>query len=76
MRLNSLVFQWKLLRAGVLNLLLPQYPQIKIVPLSVPLDQNCMHFAYPQIKNSTQKGFFSAGFFLILHTPCELLTYP
>ena len=49
--------------AGVLNLLVPAYPQIKIVPLCVPPNQNYMPFAYPQIKNSTQKGFFWAFFF-------------
>ena len=45
-------------RSGVLNLLVPTYPQIKIVLLCVPPNQNCMPFAYPQIKNSTQMGFF------------------
>ncbi len=62
--------------AGVLNLLVPAYPQSKIVPLCVPPNQNCMPFAYPQIKKSTQKGFFLAGFFLFLRTPCDLFTYP
>jgi hypothetical protein len=61
--------------SGVLNLLVTAYPQSKIVPLCVPPNQNCMPFAYPQIKNSTQKCFFLAGF-LILRTPCDLFTYP
>ena len=40
-------------KAGVLNLLVPAYPQIKIVHLCVPPNQTCIHFTYPQIKNST-----------------------
>ncbi len=40
----------KLSTAGVLNLLVPAYPQIKIVPLRVPPNQNYMPFAYPQIR--------------------------
>ncbi len=45
-------------KPGVLNLLVPPYPQIKIVLLCVPPNQKYMPFAYPQIKNSAQKGFF------------------
>ena len=35
---------------GVLNLLVPANPQIKIVPLCVSPNQNCIPFVYPQIK--------------------------
>jgi hypothetical protein len=45
-------------KPGVLNLLVSAYPKIKIVSLCVPPNQNYMPFAYPQIKNYTQKGFF------------------
>ena len=38
----------------VLNLLVLTYPQIRIVPLCVPPNQNCIPFAYPQIINPTQ----------------------
>jgi hypothetical protein len=47
----------KLSRSGVLNLLLLAYPQIKIVSLCVPPNQNCIPFPYPQIKNYTQISF-------------------
>jgi hypothetical protein len=40
-----------------------------------PPNHNCIPFAYPQIKNSTQMSFFWVVF-KILRTPCELLTYP
>ncbi len=62
-------------RAGVLNLLVLVYPQIKIVPLCVPPNQTCILFAYPQIKNSTQINFIWV-FFLNFVYPCGLLTYP
>ena len=44
-------------RAGVLNLLVLVYPQIKVVPLCVPPNQTCIAFAYAQLKNSTQISF-------------------
>ncbi len=55
-------------RPGVLNLLVLVYPQIKIVPLCIPPNQNCIPLAYTQIKNSTQISFISVGF-LILRIP-------
>ncbi len=64
-----------LCRPGVLNLLVLTYPQLRIVPLCVPPNQNCNPFAYPQIKNSTQINLFLVGF-KIWRTPCELLAYP
>ena len=64
-----------LCRPGVLNLLVLTYPQLRIVPLWVPPNQNCNPFAYPQIKNSTQINLFWVGF-KIWRTPCELLAYP
>ncbi len=61
--------------AGVLNLLVLAYPQIKIVPLCVPPNKNWTSLAYPLIKNSTHIVFFWVVF-TILQTPCELLAYP
>ncbi len=47
---GSGVINQKASKAGVLNLLVPTYPQIKIVLLCVPPNQNCMPFAYPKSK--------------------------
>ncbi len=49
--------------SGVLNLLVLAYPQIKIVLHCVPPNQNCIPFAYPQIKNFTQISFIWVRFF-------------
>jgi hypothetical protein len=52
----------------VLNLLVLQYPQIKIVPFCIPPNQNCTPLGYPQIQNSTLIVF--------LRSPFDLLAYP
>jgi hypothetical protein len=55
--------QWYAIGQGFSTFWYPRTPKIKIVPLCVPPNQNCMPFAYPQIQNSTRKGLFWAGFF-------------
>ena len=52
-------------RTGVLNLLVLAYPQIKIVPLCVPPNQNCIPFAYPpNKKNAVWKFLYIANDFI------------
>ncbi len=49
-------------RAGFLNLLVPAYPQIKIVFLCVPPNQNYMPFATPKSKILPKRASFEHFF--------------
>jgi hypothetical protein len=63
-------------RAGVINLLLLTYPQIKIVPLCVPPNKSCLLFMYPQIKNCAQMSFFWVIFFFFCAPPVSFSRTP
>ncbi len=62
----------KYFRTGVLSLLVLAYPQIKIIPLCVPLSQSCFPFAYHKIKKIYLNELLLSSF-LMLHTLCEHL---